>query len=82
MKTITQLFDQMFTKVSPAAVKSASGQSAAAGRSTRPAPVIEAMEDRVLMSATLGVAVGGGDLLPADDRPMESLSLNYTTIQF
>ena len=82
MKTITQLFNRMFTKVSPAAVKSASAQSAAAGRSTRPAPVVEAMEDRVLMSATLGMAVGGDDLLPADERPMESLSLNYSKIKF
>ena len=53
----------MFTKVSPAAVKSASAQSAAAGRSTRPEPVVEAMEDRVLMSATLAMAVGGDSIV-------------------
>jgi hypothetical protein len=45
--------------------------------------MMEQVEGRVLMSATLaGADVGSGDPSVAYQRPMESLSLNYTKITF
>ena len=45
----------------------------------RTVPAVEPMEARVLMSATVSTGPNG-NLVPAEQRPMESLSLNYTKI--
>ena len=46
-----------------------------------PLAAVEQMEARVLMSATVSTGPNG-NLLPAEQRPMESLSLNYTKITY
>jgi hypothetical protein len=72
MKTVTQMFKTMFTKVSRASEQSAAHS----------APVLESMEGRVLMSATLVMSSTSGICVPAEQRPTESLSLNYTKIEY
>jgi len=52
-----------------------------AGRERGEAVVLEAMEGRVLMSATM-LTAGTGDAAQADDRPTEEVSFYYNKIAF
>ena len=71
MNAITRLFKRIV----------AGDSTLAAGRKGEQAVVVEPMEARVLMSATM-LTAGTHDTAQSDDRPTEEVSFYYNKIAF